>query len=276
MTENTRTRSHQLIGAGAAHDEDGDRLFSNTTSGTGRALCSCGWLSDPVEFGRQRKTLHKAHAEQQKAPEAPVLDEVFNPMESFSDLAPGADDDLLTILDEDAPADVDGPWELEDELEPEPETEPEPEGVADADEVSLSGPFAVVWPEGVARLFWRALAKDGAAILAEAHGLTRKSNESKGELLIVGPPNMAAYTLAEQMTDIFTAAEASLKQWRKTSPNYKQHGLKTADGRRDAFQAEQDYLRGFCWAVAGTFTQDMLASDGVQAGIDFVNAEDLL
>ena len=62
MTENTRTRNHQLIGAGAAHDEDGDRLFSNTTSGTGRALCSCGWLSDPVEFGRQRKNLLKAHA----------------------------------------------------------------------------------------------------------------------------------------------------------------------------------------------------------------------
>lgn len=160
--------------------------------------------------------------------------------------------------------------------EPEPPAEPEPESGDEQDEVAVSERFGVVWPQSVARLFWRALAKDGAEILATAHGLSRESNQTKGELYIVGDHD-AALRLALDLPQLFHAANESLKQWRKTSPNYAKFlPLATAEIRRDAFAAEQDYLRGFCWAVAGTFTNDMLASDGVQAGLAYVNqhAED--
>ena len=160
----------------------------------------------------------------------------------------------------DTPADVDGPWELEEEYETTPEQP----------EVAVSEPVAVVWPERVAKLFFRALGRDGADILATAYGLTRQANQTKLTLTISGDPEKAAW-LAEQLPTLFVDANESLKQWRKTSPNYKQHSLATTEGRRDAFAAEQDYLRDFCRAVAGTFTPDQLASDGVQAGLAYVN-----
>lgn len=137
-------------------------------------------------------------------------------------------------------------------------------------EVAVSEPVAVVWPERVAKLFFRALGRDGADILATAYGLTRQANQTRLTLTISGDPEKAAW-LADSLPTLFEDANESLKQWRKTSPNYKRHSLATTEGRRDAYAAEQDYLRGFCWAVAGTFTQDMLASDGVQAGLAYIN-----
>lgn len=148
--------------------------------------------------------------------------------------------------------------------------EPEPETTAEQAEVAVSEAFPVVWPESVAKLFFRALAKDGAEILASAYGLVRQANQAKLVLTITGDPEKAAW-LAERLPTRFVVANESLKQWRKTSPNYKCHSLATTEGRRDAYAAEQDYLRGFCWAVAGTFTNDMLASDGVQAGLAYLN-----
>lgn len=144
------------------------------------------------------------------------------------------------------------------------------EVVAEQDEAPVSEPIPVVWPESVAKLFFRALGRDGANILANAHGLARQCNQAKLTLTITGDPDKAAW-LADSLPTLFHDANEHLKQWRKTSPNYKRHSLATTEGRRDAYTAEQDYLRGFCWAVAGTFTNDMLASDGVQAGLAYVN-----
>lgn len=149
---------------------------------------------------------------------------------------------------------------------------PEPETPPEQPEAPVSEAFPVVWPESVAKLFFRALAKDGADILASAYGLTRQSNQTKLALTITGDPDRAAW-LADQLPTLFVDANESLKLWRKTSPNYKRHNLGTTDGRRDAYASEQDYLRDFCRAVAGTFTNDMLASDGVQAGLAYVNGE---
>lgn len=164
------------------------------------------------------------------------------------------------------------------EPEPEPTTGPEPtepESGDGQDEVAVSGRFGVVWPQSVARLFWRALAKDGADILATAHGLSRESNQTKGELFIVGDHD-AALRLALDLPELFHAANESLKQWRKTNDNYRRFLPLTKETAAPAFAAEQDYLRDFCRAVAGTFTHDMLAHDGIQAGLAYVNhdAED--
>ena len=158
----------------------------------------------------------------------------------------------------------------------EPTPEPEPESGDEQDEVAVSERFGVVWPKSVARLFWRALAKDGADILATAHGLSRESNQTKGELYIVGDHD-AALRLALDLPELFHAANESLKQWRRTNDNYRKFLPLTKETSGPAFAAEQDYLRDFCRAVAGTSTQDMLAHDGIQAGLAFVNqdAEDV-
>ena len=62
--------NHYLMGQGAAYDQDGHRVFvGSTTTGPGRAFCSCGWLSDPMEYGRERKRAHRAHADEAEAAE---------------------------------------------------------------------------------------------------------------------------------------------------------------------------------------------------------------
>lgn len=54
---------HGLVGEGAAHNDDGTRRKWNTTGGPGRAMCACGWLSEPAESGAERKRMHRSHKE---------------------------------------------------------------------------------------------------------------------------------------------------------------------------------------------------------------------
>ena len=255
--------SHQLIGNGAAFDDDGERLFSKTTSGMGRALCSCGWMSDPVEFSRTRKKLHADHKEAATAEEAVEVTE-----------ATQDDGEVIAELDKLFGA------ATEEELD-----EPGEEfvvtsilkgrGALETAEDGSEQTFSVRWPSSVARLFWRALAKDGSDILAQAVGAQRKSNESKGELLITGPA-IVAMDLAERLPAVFSGAESALKNWRRTSPEYKRHDLKTVEGRRAGFAEEQDFLRGFCSAVAGNENADAHHSAGHQAGVAFSEIGGLL
>ena len=156
---------------------------------------------------------------------------------------------------------------------PDPEPEPEPETPAEQPEAPVSGTFAVVWPEAVGKIFFPALGRDGATILASAHGLDVEAVHSRMHLIVTGDHDKAM-VFAATLPHIFTDANERLKVWRKTSPNYKCHDLKTTEGRRDAWTVEQQWLRDFCTAVAGTFTNDQLAADGVQAGLAYANDEE--
>lgn len=144
---------------------------------------------------------------------------------------------------------------------------------AEQPEAPVSGTFAVVWPEAVGKIFFPALGRDGATILASAHGLDVEAVHSRMHLIVTGDHDKAM-VLAATLPRIFTDANERLKVWRKTSPNYKCHDLKTTEGRRDAWTVEQQWLRDFCTAVAGTFTNDQLAADGVQAGLAYANDEE--
>ena len=124
-------------------------------------------------------------------------------------------------------------------------------------------------------MFWRALAKDGSDILARAVGAQRKSNESKGELIITGPA-IVAMDLAERLPTVFIGADVALKKWRKMSSEYKRHDLKTAEGRRAGFAEEQDFLRAFCSAVSGNENADAYHNTGHAAGLAFLEIEGLL
>lgn len=260
---------HMLAAAGAAFDAKGYRLFSNTTSGRGSALCSCGWLSEPVEFGRQRKALHKAHVEK-------------------AGLFDGALAELIELIEDVAEEPLSEPEEpVEGVAEPEPEPAPDPETAEedvreDVSPVEVGAPgilegdvatFRVFWPETVARLFWKALAKDGAKILADAYGLERVSNESRGLLEVKGKLKDALW-FSDRLPGLFASANNALKLWRKTSPEYKAHDLRTNEGRKTAFIAEQNFLRTFCYTVAGIYPDDMKAP-GFAEGLTFLESQEV-
>jgi hypothetical protein len=53
---------HTLTAKGAAFDpETRERVDPTGLGGIGHALCSCGWLSEPLPSGKQRINAHKAH-----------------------------------------------------------------------------------------------------------------------------------------------------------------------------------------------------------------------
>ena len=236
--------THQLIGAGAAFSPVGERLYPKTTSGYGQALCSCGWLSEAVEYGRERKRLHAEHVTE--------ADEAYSP--EMSDLIGGGETPAEEPEESpwDAPeiaASVPGtpdarPSRASQRSAPETATETAAESILAEGET-----YDVEWPESVARLFWSALAKDGLGYVAESRGLTRVSVESRGVLRLIGP---GARAFGPAVAVVFRAANEALKEWRKTSDAYGQfRPLNTKERLRDAFNSEKAFLRELCRAWAG-------------------------
>lgn len=154
--------------------------------------------------------------------------------------------------------------------EPEAPAEPEEAPAEDGDEqpeVAASGTYAVEWPESVARLFFRALAKDGTGYIVEARGLTRFTNNSQMLLTITGDDDKAMVTSAT-LPLLFADANEALKQWRKTNDNYRRFLPLTKATAGPAFKAEQDYLREFCRAVTGVKASGT-NPDGYAAGLAY-------
>lgn len=259
--------NHQLIGAGAAFSTVGERLYSKTTSGYGQALCSCGWLSEAVEYGRERKRLHAEHVTE--------ADEAYSP--EMSDLIGGGETPAEEPEESpwDAPeiaASVPETPDVDEDQEPE-QIVPETATETAAEAILAEGEtYDVEWPDSVARLFWSALAKDGLGYIAESHGMTRVSVESRGVLRLIGP---GARAYGPAVAVIFRKANKALKAWRKTSEAYGQfRPLNTKERLRDAFNSEKAFLREFCRAWAGL---EALGTnpDGYAAGRGF-RGEDVL
>ena len=228
--------NHQLIGAGAAFSPVGERLYSKTTSGRGQALCSCGWLSEAVDYGRERKRLHAEHVAEAEAEESPW----------DAPVAAAVADAPVAAAVADAPEIAASVPET-----PDVDEDPEPEQIVpeEATEEATEEVYDIEWPESVARLFWSALAKDGLGYIAESRSLHRTSVESRGVLTLTGP---GAAALGDAIPTIFRAANEALKTWRKTSEAYGQfRPLNTKERLRDAFNSEKAFLREFCRAWAG-------------------------
>lgn len=131
--------------------------------------------------------------------------------------------------------------ELRDKSKAKPATAPK------RDEHSVT--VTVAWTPNVAKLFFRALAKDGTRTIAEAAGVEHKSNEVHQRVELTGDPATVA-ALAERLPAWWDSCNEELREWRKTSPDYKAHNLQTKDGAKAAFLAEQDLLRQMCADVA--------------------------
>ena len=261
--------NHQLIGAGAAFSPVGERLYSKTTSGRGQALCSCGWLSEAVDYGRERKRLHAEHVS-----EAETEAEAYSP--EMSDLLgggePPADEPEESPWDAPVAAAVVDVPEIATSAPETPDVDEDPEPEQIVPETATEEVYAIEWPDSVARLFWPALAKDGLGYIAESRSLHRTSVESRGVLTLAGP---GAAALGDAIHTIFRAANEALKTWRKTSEAYGQfRPLNTKERLRDAFNSEKAFLREFCRAWAGL---EALGTnpDGYAAGLA-LRGEDVL
>ena len=62
-TPNPPVAGHALVGEGRPHDETGRDISGmwGSTSGTGRAKCRCGALSDVLDSSPKRRVWHREH-----------------------------------------------------------------------------------------------------------------------------------------------------------------------------------------------------------------------
>jgi len=201
---------HQLRYKGAPYTIDAQP--SPVTAETGRARCTCGWLSEELPTNRARQRAHKEHVEN-KERIAQRIEEL-----QISEPEPWFD-----------PEAVDG------------ETDPE---LLDGETEAV-----VDWNPAVAKLFFRALAKDGSEPVCKAVGVERHSYETGLKVFLAGPESQVNY-LTVLLPELWNAANVALRAWRKTSADYKAHDLGTSEGRKTAFLAEQDWLRDFSAGVA--------------------------
>lgn len=118
------------------------------------------------------------------------------------------------------------------------------EELREAEKAAAEEPVTVRvnWTPNVAKLFFRALAKDGTKMIAEALGVQHKSNETHLWVELTGDA-LTVCELAEQLPGFWEKSNEELREWRKTSPEYKQHDLRTKEGAKAGFLAEQDLLR---------------------------------
>lgn len=291
---------HILIAAGAAHDENADRLFSNTTSGIGRALCSCGWLSDTVGYGRERKRLHAAHvADANVETLTGLIDNLdvaslHDTLDAMDEQDANVETSALVHGPDGCGTDVNGqpctpaylcPACVEATLDAIEESElvaalkAVEEGMDDtADEISAMVDAAeqvsatVEWPKHVPLTSFTAMGKEGAWAIADACGAQARGVAAKGQVTLTGDTDTVA-KLAELLPTVWDTANNALKAWRKTSPEYKQHNLSTKDGYRNGYLAERAYLRDYCLAVATQFGAEVTPiggqSTGYRAGLMF-------
>src|SRR4051812_5414525 len=65
MSESTApTTVHNLKNSGVPYDAKGVMVNDDfSTAGIGRALCTCGWLSESLKSGGARREAHKKHKE---------------------------------------------------------------------------------------------------------------------------------------------------------------------------------------------------------------------
>lgn len=141
--------SHALKNSGAPFTSAGELVHPEnpkSTSGDGRAMCSCGELSDELASGAERKAWHKEHKATAEA----------------EDLVGGEQEPT-------APADSSDDVQ-EDSSEP-TEDFPEP---------TVTVPF-----KGAAKHFWRSLGRDGTQAIATVWGVAFKA-DNKAQTVTLG------------------------------------------------------------------------------------------
>lgn len=159
------------------------------------------------------------------------------------------------------------------ETTPEPEPTPDPEPVVTVQPTVVAKPeepaaieieTKVKYPDTLARHFFRALVKVGGGLVAGELGVPYHSRGVEF-CAFLGGKNIA--NLDTYLPNLWIAADAALKEWRKTSPAYLAFDLSNKEEAKQAFEAEQDFLIDFC--AANTINPHRKNTPGFKAGADW-------
>lgn len=209
-------QTHSLRANGAPFNEDGTWVNPNnrkTTSGSGRAACSCGETSPIFSSGSARRDWHKSHKlANATAPETASAD--FEEPAPAAAPEPAADpaEDLLGLLEED-PAAVKG----------------------------LSFDEAPV-----AAMFFRHFGREGTkTFIAANYPTVSVKTKTNGSYITLTGPESDVHAAIAGLREMWAAAGEAVKVYVKTDPEFDARPRKGLEGRTASYNLKSRFLVNF-------------------------------
>lgn len=257
---------HNLKHNGAAYNESAELINPDpkVTSGRGRALCTCGWLSDEVDTGALRRKWFKDHkasvaaqATTSPEPHAQAAWEADLPEQSElvlgQDVLAGTPEDevkeALQDLLGDTGAVIIVPRARKAQTPKKVSARRKREQAAgfmpELDEATQVLPFTTDITPG----FWRSLGRDAAKLLVDAKyptvGVT--ANNNARTLALQGPSEDVA-AAAQAIEDMWAEAPAAAKEWKKTDPGFLGRSTEPLPRRQQGYHlTEAFYVQFGAW-----------------------------
>lgn len=227
---------HALKHNGAAYNGNAELINPNTkvTSGAGRALCTCGILSEELPSGGARRAWHKAHRVSPVAVAPESTEQVLG-----QDVLEGTPEDevadALAELVEPAPA-----------AAPKAKKAPKAKRVADgpkdeANAFSQTLPFTAATPG-----FWRSLGRDAAKSVVDEcfPSVTVTANNNSHTLYFQGPSDEVP-SAVQAVVDMWAEAVVASKDWKKTDPTFLGRSPEPLARRREGYHLTEAFYVAF-------------------------------
>lgn len=227
--------NHSLRYNGAAFNADGDLINADTkvTSGSGRAACSCGVLSDKLTTGAARRNWFKAHKEEAAAAVLAELDALV------ADAEPDTHDEpVATHRDPEATPHL---LSLREGSTP------------DEDEFLLAVPFT----EKVAKHFWRPLARVGSKALVDiVFPSLSLTSDDKALVTVFEGPETDVRAAAAALEEMYDEASEAFYAWKREDEGYLALDHTSVEARRESYQMTKRFFNHFATQFAGGLLDD--------------------
>lgn len=244
---------HNLKHNGAAYNESAELINQDpkVTSGAGRALCTCGWLSEDVANGAQRRAAFKAHKAEATA-EAPQQTELV----LGQDVAAGTPEDevaeaIAELVGDQKPAKRAARKAVKQAAAAK-KAKPESKVHMDATDpnaVTVALPFT----KDIADSFWRFLGRDAVREMAGRLFPTVQVRTDANAHVINFTGPTADVTAAVQATaDMWRDAIAACAEWKKTDPEFLARPKGGLAGRKASYFMTGEFYTSYAaqWASA--------------------------
>lgn len=234
------TTTHSLKHNGAAYNDAAALINPDTkvTSGEGRALCTCGILSEQLPSGSARRAWHKEH--KLNALDAEVATEKAETEALFGQdvLAGTPEDEVAEALAElvEAPA-------KPAKKRTSKKAAPVADGPADEPNAATETlPFTTAITPG----FWRSLGRDAATTLVNElfPTVTVTANNNAHSLTFQGPAGDVPDAV-QAVRDLWSEAILAVRSWKQTNPGFLGRATDPLERRREGFHLTEEFYRGF-------------------------------
>jgi hypothetical protein len=240
------TTNHNLKHNGAAYNDAAELIYGPTvTAGAGRALCTCGILSEELPSGGARRAWHKAH-KAAAAQQAEVL----------QDVEPGTPEDevaeALAELVEPAPKAARATRQtaraelLEERKAKKARKAKETPGVDDAASERNNHLQALPFTQEITPGFWRSLGRDAAKTVVDElfPTVTVVANNNTRTLHFQGPAEdvPAAVAAVEAM---WAEAVVAVKAWKLEDAAFLGRSTEPLARRQEGYHLTEEFFRSF-------------------------------